>query len=187
LHHTKADKKPKFWPVFCRQQNREIYLNLFQHFVSILQAEKVFHASSVKYTSTASVDVMLRTSSMLTTQVSLRYSSIVTMMAHYSISAPGVLSVSPIFYLHLLILSLAFLHSSFLQSRRPSHHIALRLPLRMSSSYDGPWIARKVREEFFNYFRSKNHTLVPSSSTVPYDDLTLLFANAGMNQVHSTP
>ncbi|KAG2744889.1 hypothetical protein P692DRAFT_201841392 [Suillus brevipes Sb2] len=35
----------------------------------------------------------------------------------------------------------------------------------MSSSYDGPWIARKVREEFFNYFRSKNHTLVPSSST----------------------
>ncbi|KAG2122086.1 tRNA synthetases class II (A)-domain-containing protein [Suillus cothurnatus] len=55
----------------------------------------------------------------------------------------------------------------------------------MSSSYDGPWTARKVREEFFNYFRSKNHTFVPSSSTVPYDDPTLLFANAGMNQYKS--
>ncbi|KAG1760588.1 alanyl-tRNA synthetase [Suillus occidentalis] len=51
--------------------------------------------------------------------------------------------------------------------------------------YDGPWTARKVREEFFNYFRSKNHTFVPSSSTVPYDDPTLLFANAGMNQYKS--
>ncbi|KAG1760339.1 tRNA synthetases class II (A)-domain-containing protein [Suillus occidentalis] len=82
-------------------------------------------------------------------------------------------------------MSLAFLHSSFLRSRRPSHRIALRLPLRMSSSYDGPWTARKVREEFFSYFRSKNHTFVPSSSTVPYDDPTLLFANAGMNQYKS--
>jgi len=55
----------------------------------------------------------------------------------------------------------------------------------MASSYDGPWTASKVREQFFTYFRSKNHTFVPSSSTVPYDDPTLLFANAGMNQVQS--
>ncbi|OAX38373.1 hypothetical protein K503DRAFT_800484 [Rhizopogon vinicolor AM-OR11-026] len=55
----------------------------------------------------------------------------------------------------------------------------------MASSYHGPWTASKVREQFFNYFRSKNHTFVPSSSTVPYDDPTLLFANAGMNQYKS--
>lgn len=55
----------------------------------------------------------------------------------------------------------------------------LSQPFRMSSS----WTASKVREEFFAYFRSKDHTYVPSSSTIPYEDPTLLFANAGMNQV----
>ncbi|KAH7923917.1 hypothetical protein BV22DRAFT_1035825 [Leucogyrophana mollusca] len=55
----------------------------------------------------------------------------------------------------------------------------------MASTYDGPWTARKVRDDFFNYFSSKDHTFVPSSSTVPYDDPTLLFANAGMNQYKS--
>jgi alanyl-tRNA synthetase len=51
-----------------------------------------------------------------------------------------------------------------------------------SSPYTGPWTAHKVRQQFFDYFRSKDHTFVPSSSTIPYDDPTLLFANAGMNQ-----
>jgi alanyl-tRNA synthetase len=51
-----------------------------------------------------------------------------------------------------------------------------------STPYTGPWTARKVRQEFFDYFRSKDHTFVPSSSTIPYEDPTLLFANAGMNQ-----
>lgn len=45
------------------------------------------------------------------------------------------------------------------------------------------WPAKKVRETFFEYFRSRGHTYVPSSSTIPYEDPTLLFANAGMNQV----
>lgn len=45
------------------------------------------------------------------------------------------------------------------------------------------WSAKQVREEFFNYFRSKDHTFVPSSATIPFEDPTLLFANAGMNQV----
>ncbi|KAE9401641.1 hypothetical protein BT96DRAFT_956506 [Gymnopus androsaceus JB14] len=54
-----------------------------------------------------------------------------------------------------------------------------------SSTYTGPWTAPKVREEFFSFFRSRNHTFVPSSSTIPYDDPTLLFANAGMNQYKS--
>ncbi|KIM70344.1 hypothetical protein SCLCIDRAFT_19240 [Scleroderma citrinum Foug A] len=50
------------------------------------------------------------------------------------------------------------------------------------ASYTGPWPARRIRDEFFNYFKNHGHTFVPSSSTVPYDDPTLLFANAGMNQ-----
>ena len=45
------------------------------------------------------------------------------------------------------------------------------------------WSSAKIRDEFFRFFRSKDHTFVPSSSTIPYDDPTLLFANAGMNQV----
>ncbi|KAG5716331.1 Alanyl-tRNA synthetase [Termitomyces sp. T112] len=51
--------------------------------------------------------------------------------------------------------------------------------------YSGPWTARNVREQFFAFFRSKGHTFVPSSPTIPFDDPTLLFANAGMNQYKS--
>ncbi|KAJ2158574.1 Alanine--tRNA ligase [Coemansia sp. RSA 552] len=44
------------------------------------------------------------------------------------------------------------------------------------------WTANKVRDTFMEYFQTKGHTFVPSSPTVPHDDPTLLFANAGMNQ-----
>ncbi|KAI5963176.1 ALA1 [Candida pseudojiufengensis] len=45
------------------------------------------------------------------------------------------------------------------------------------------WPASKVRTTFLNYFKDqKQHTYVPSSSVVPHNDPTLLFANAGMNQ-----
>lgn len=39
-----------------------------------------------------------------------------------------------------------------------------------------------LRTAFLRYFEEKGHTLIPSSPTVPHDDPTLLFCNAGMNQ-----
>jgi alanyl-tRNA synthetase len=40
----------------------------------------------------------------------------------------------------------------------------------------------EIRDQFLNFFQSKGHQIVASSSLVPGDDPTLLFTNAGMNQ-----
>ncbi|XP_078067269.1 alanine--tRNA ligase, cytoplasmic [Mustelus asterias] len=42
--------------------------------------------------------------------------------------------------------------------------------------------AGQIRQKFINFFKRYNHEYVHSSATIPLDDPTLLFANAGMNQ-----
>jgi alanyl-tRNA synthetase len=45
------------------------------------------------------------------------------------------------------------------------------------------WPGAKVRQAFIDFFVEKyEHTFIQSYATIPHDDPTLLFANAGMNQ-----
>ncbi len=43
--------------------------------------------------------------------------------------------------------------------------------------------AQEIRQKFLDFFKSKGHQIVPSAPLVNKDDPTLMFTNAGMNQV----
>ena len=45
--------------------------------------------------------------------------------------------------------------------------------------------AAEIRKQFFEFFESKAHAIVPSAPMVIKDDPTLMFTNAGMNQFKS--
>ncbi|CEH18366.1 alanyl-trna synthetase [Ceraceosorus bombacis] len=62
-----------------------------------------------------------------------------------------------------------------------SNNAALPL-VEVQPSQFGHWPAVKVRQTFLEFFKERGHTFAPSSSCIPYEDPTLLFANAGMNQ-----
>ena len=42
--------------------------------------------------------------------------------------------------------------------------------------------SKEIRQKFLDFFESKNHNILPSSSMVIKDDPSLMFTNAGMNQ-----
>ncbi len=46
----------------------------------------------------------------------------------------------------------------------------------------GHMTSSEIRRQFIEFFEGKDHTFVASSAVVPYDDPTLMFTNAGMNQ-----
>lgn len=67
---------------------------------------------------------------------------------------------------------------------RTNHFATLHSPTMATSTQDltALWPANRVRTTFLDYFKNApgaEHAFVPSSSTIPYEDPTLLFANAG--------
>jgi alanyl-tRNA synthetase len=44
---------------------------------------------------------------------------------------------------------------------------------------------RELRKNFLNFFKERGHRILSSSPTIPHDDPTILFTNAGMNQFKS--
>ncbi|KAG5676030.1 hypothetical protein PVAND_005885 [Polypedilum vanderplanki] len=54
--------------------------------------------------------------------------------------------------------------------------------IEIKEKMDTTLTANQIRKLFLDFFEEQKHIYVHSSSTIPLDDPTLLFANAGMNQ-----
>ncbi|MBD3257939.1 hypothetical protein GF377_05865 [candidate division GN15 bacterium] len=63
--------------------------------------------------------------------------------------------------------------------RRPKPPLKRYTP---SQTRDPTIKTAEIRQSFLDYFVRHDHQLVASSPVIPYDDPTILFANAGMNQ-----
>jgi alanyl-tRNA synthetase len=46
--------------------------------------------------------------------------------------------------------------------------------------------SNQIRQAYLSFFAQRGHTVVPSSSLIPGNDPTLLFANSGMVQFKDT-
>lgn len=72
------------------------------------------------------------------------------------------------------------------QSRTPSNLLHRALFSTANDKISVTWPVDKVRSQFIDYFVDKHqHNNYKSSPCVPYNDPTLLFTNAGMNQFKS--